>query len=193
MTTSANTLFDAAWHGRLPEIRSLLDSLSSLPPRALESALEAAAYNAQPEACELLLQHGADPNATHEPTGETVLHQVITKTTSAAERTRIVKALIAHGAELNRTTIPGVPTECFMRDIRTRGETPLHRAAAYGDAEMVAALIAAGADKSAKDVNGDSPLTWGSWHLRPSEVLGLLLYGDIPGWHGFPNADIKVG
>ncbi len=88
---------------------------------------------------------------------------------------------------MNQATIPGVPTECFMRDIRTRGETPLHRAAAYGDFEMVSALIEAGADKTAKDANGDSPLTWGSWHLRPSEILALLLYGDIPGWQGFPN------
>ncbi len=66
----------------------------------------------------------------------------------------------------------------------------LHRAAAYGDIEMITALIEAGADKAAKDTNGDSPLTWGSWHLRSSEILALLLYGEIPGWHGFPNPNL---
>jgi cytohesin len=189
MKTTSDQLFDAAWNGRVEDIESILNSKDILLPRAVDSALEAAAYNAQPEACDKLLHYGADPNTFHEPTGETVLHQAITKTTSASERTLIVKSLIAHGADVNRKTVPGVETQCFMRDIRTRGETPLHRAAAYGDSEMVSALIEAGADKAAKDMNGDSPLTWGSWHLRPSEILGLLLYGDIPGWRGLPKID----
>jgi cytohesin len=187
MSSISDQLFDAAWNGQVCDIESILDSAGEVPPDALSRALEAAAYNAQPEACDLLLIRGADPNTVHAQTGETVLHQVITKTESALARTQIVKSLIAHGADVNRATIPGVATECFMRDIRTRGETPLHRAAAYGDVEMVSALAAAGANKAAKDVNGDSPLTWGSWHLRHSEVLVQLLYGDIPGWHGFPN------
>lgn len=191
MNATANRLYDAAWNGRLHDIESILDSDESIPTRVMGSALEAAAYNAQPEACALLLTRGADPDTLSEATGETVLHQVITKTTAASERTRIVKSLIAHGADVNRATVPGIATQCFMRDIRTRGETPLHRAAAYGDVEMVSALIDAGADKAVKDINGDSPLTWGSWHLRPSEILVLLLYGDIPGWRGFPNPDLK--
>ena len=191
MSALSDQLCDAAWNGRTHAIESILDSGDMIPTSAINSALAAAAYNAQPEACELLLRRGADPNSFHEPTGETILHQVITKTKSAAERTRIVKSLIAYGADVNRATVPGVPTECFMRDIRTRGETPLHRAAAFGDVEMVSVLVEAGADKAAKDMNGDSPLTWGSWHLRPSEILVLLLYGDIPGWHGFPNPNFK--
>jgi ankyrin repeat protein len=68
-----------------------------------------------------------------------------------------------------------------MRDIRTRGETPLHRAAAYGEAEMIQSLIDAGADKTAKDAHGESPLTWASWHLRDRDVLKLLLYGEFEG------------
>ncbi|MFZ4506879.1 MAG: ankyrin repeat domain-containing protein [Fimbriimonas sp.] len=187
MSTIADRLYHAAWNGQLHEIESTLGSGEIIQPRTIGSALEAAAFNAQPEACDLLLKRGADPNTCHEPTGETVLHQVITKTTSGAERTRIVKSLISHHADVNRRTIQGVPTQCFMRDVRTRGETPLHRAAAFGDVNMVRALIDAGANKEAKDFNGDTPLTWASWHLRPSEILVLLLYGDIPGWNGFPN------
>ncbi len=180
-------LFDAAWNNDLQGIRAIMASPESLPAQALGSALEAAAYNAKPEACELLLGFGADPNTSSSPTNESVLHQAITKTENVGERTQVVQSLIAHGANVNCTTAPGVPTQCFMRDIRTRGETPLHRAAAYGDAGMISALIKAGANKAAKDINGDSPLTWGSWHLRPAEILCLLLYGDIPGWHGCPN------
>jgi catalase len=44
-----------------------------------------------------------------------------------------------------------------MRDCRTRGETPLHRAAAFGDAEAVQLLLDAGAVIDARDANGDTP------------------------------------
>jgi ankyrin repeat protein len=54
-----------------------------------------------------------------------------------------------------------------MRDIRTRAETPLHRAAAFGSEAAIRMLLDAGARRDAKDMNGDSPLTWASWHLRP--------------------------
>jgi ankyrin repeat protein len=46
---------------------------------------------------------------------------------------------------------------------------------------MIAALIEAGSDKSAKDWHGESPLTWASWHLRDNTVLRLLLYGELEG------------
>ncbi|MBE1183422.1 hypothetical protein IH741_27395, partial [Escherichia coli] len=39
-------------------------------------------------------------------------------------------------------------------------------------------LLAAGAAKDAKDANGDSPLSWASWHTRPDAVLRLLTYDD---------------
>ena len=68
-----------------------------------------------------------------------------------------------------------------MREAFTRGETPLHRGAAYGDKEMIEALLAAGADRSIRDAHGDTPISWGSWHLRSPSVLGLLLYGEVPG------------
>ena len=64
-----------------------------------------------------------------------------------------------------------------MRDCRTRGETPLHRAAAFGNEEDIRLLLAAGAKIDAKDVNGDTPLTWASWYLRPGAVLHPLCFG----------------
>lgn len=68
-------------------------------------------------------------------------------------------------------------TGAFMRDVRTKGETPLHRAAAFADSEAVRLLLDHGADKEAKDASGDTPLSWASWHLRPGEILQLLSYG----------------
>jgi ankyrin repeat protein len=64
-----------------------------------------------------------------------------------------------------------------MRDVRTRAETPLHRAAAFGNETTIQMLMDAGARREAKDMNGDSPLTWASWHLRPRSILRLLCYG----------------
>ncbi|RYD17319.1 MAG: ankyrin repeat domain-containing protein [Verrucomicrobiaceae bacterium] len=180
MSSPEHTLWHAAWNGDLAGLRQCLASGTAVNQRAIHdsSPLEAAAYNAQPEACDLLLQAGADPNATSLPTGETVLHQTITKS-GDSRRTRIVHALIAAGADVNRKTTPHIPTQSFARDIRTRGETPLHRAAAYGDLETIQALIEAGADISARDTNGDSPLTWASWHLRDNGILRPLLHGEF--------------
>ena len=180
MSSLAQELWDAAWDGDLELIESCLNRGAEISARPKGStALEAAAYHGKAEACELLLAKGADANACDEPTGETVLHQVITKRDAA--RTRIVGLLVEAGAEVNCKTRPGVVTFSFARDIRTRGETPLHRAAAYGDVEMIEILVSAGADKTAKDAHGESPLTWASWHLREDDVLRPLLFGEFEG------------
>lgn len=91
----------------------------------------------------------------------------------------IIRLLIAAGADPNRATNPGVETDAFMRDIRTRAETPLHRAGAFGSEDAIQMLLDAGAMKDAKDMNGDSPLTWASWHLRPRSILRKLCYGQF--------------
>ena len=38
-------------------------------------------------------------------------------------------------------------------------------------------LISAGAQVDAVDMNGDTPLCWGSWYTRPAAILRLLCYG----------------
>ena len=88
------------------------------------------------------------------------------------------KILVEHGADVNARTIPEKETGAFMRDVRTKGESPLHRAAAYGDAETIEYLLKNGADRKARDANGGSPLTWASEHLRPGSILSLLSFGE---------------
>lgn len=63
-----------------------------------------------------------------------------------------------------------------MRDCRTKGESPLHRAAAFGNEEDIQLLLDARAVIDAKDANGDSPLSWAGWYLRPGAIIGLLCY-----------------
>ena len=70
-----------------------------------------------------------------------------------------------------------------MRDAWLKAETPLHRAAAYGNTAIIKMLLDAGADLSLKDANGDTPISWGSWHLREANVLRLLLYDGVAGIH----------
>jgi ankyrin repeat protein len=88
-----------------------------------------------------------------------------------------VKVLLRAGADPNAVTIPEMETGAFMRDCRTRGETPLHRAALFGTPETIEMLLAAGADRERKDARGETPLSWASWARRPTEVLRPLLYG----------------
>jgi ankyrin repeat protein len=92
---------------------------------------------------------------------------------------RVIQVLLSHGANPNYATKPGVETGAFMRDCRTKGETPLHRAAAFGEGTTIGLLPGAGAIVDAKDVNGDTPLAWASWYLRPVSILRQLCYGDF--------------
>jgi uncharacterized protein len=124
-----------------------------------------------------LLAAGANANALVKYTGENALHCVVVglgQDATPVGRHEIVKLLIAHGVDPNQRTIPGVPTGIFWRDVRTRGETPLHRAAAYASEETVEFLLKSGADKTIRDANGDSPQSWASWHWRPKSLIDLL-------------------
>ena len=135
------------------------------------------AYMNNADCVRLLLAGGADPNAVVEHTGENALHSSLASAGDddrAADRHAVVKVLIEYGTDPNRRTIPGVPTLAFWRDVRTRGETPLHRAAAYASEEAIRLLLGAGADKTIRDANGDSPQSWASWHWRPKALIDLL-------------------
>jgi ankyrin repeat protein len=127
--------------------------------------------------CDFLIHHGADVTVANRETGETPLHNAIAKA-GRPYFLHVIRLLVEHGADVNARTIPGKQTGAFMRDVRTRGETPLHRAAAYGDVEIIKYLLENGADPEARDAHGDSPLTWASEHLRPGNILSLLSFGE---------------
>jgi uncharacterized protein len=136
------------------------------------SVLAGLAFVNQIECVRVLLRTGADANRGREESGETPLHHALANNES--DRVSLVKLLLDHGADPNARTKPGILSCNFWRDARTRGETPLHRAAAYAPVETIKMLLAAGADRTIRDVNGDSPLGWASWHLRDWEIIALL-------------------
>jgi len=165
-----------AYYGDVSAIRFLLGNGAKLDALGDNLDLNGAAFHGHWRLCQFLIENGADPNWPLPDTAETPLHAALCTTRRAAHDV-VLRVLLSHGADANRATTPGVETGGFMRDVRTRGESPLHRAAAFGNEETIRMLLDAGAKVDAKDANGDSPLTWASWHLRPASILRLLCYG----------------
>lgn len=158
-------------------LKAVLKAGGNLESINLNDELGNAAFFGHWKACDFLINNGADVNAYVDKTNETPLHNALAKA-GRPYYFYTVKLLVEKGAYVNAKTIAGLETGAFMRDVRTKGETPLHRAAAYADEKTITYLIEHGADKTAKDANGDSPLSWASEHLRPGSILSLLSYGN---------------
>jgi ankyrin repeat protein len=167
-----------AYYGDVSAIRFLLLHGASLTSLGEDLGIGAASYHGHWRLCQFLLERGADANWSDADTGETPLHNTLAKTDRVVYD-RVLMVLLAHGANPNVATKPGVETGAFMGDCRTKGETPLHRAAAFGEVETIRMLKEAGAIIDAKDANGETPLSWASWYGRPNPVLRELLYGNF--------------
>jgi len=138
----------------------LLTKGESLQSLGNNLGLNAGAFHGHWRLCQFLIENGADANLPLPDTGETPLHSALCSARPA--QNLVARVLLANGAAPNLATKPSVETGAFMRDCRTRAETPLHRAAAYATEDTIQLLLDAGAKVNAKDMNGDSPLTWAS-------------------------------
>jgi ankyrin repeat protein len=166
-----------AYYGDVSAIKFLLAKGESLQSLGENLDFNAAAFHGHWRLCEFLIENGADVNLPLSDSGETPLHAALSPMRPAQRL--VVKVLLDHGADPNRATRPSVETGAFMRDCRTRAETPLHRAAAFATEATIQLLLDAGAKVDAKDMNGDSPLTWASWYQRPDPILRKLCYGQF--------------
>jgi ankyrin repeat protein len=173
----ASLLQWAAYYGDVSAMRMLLDRGEALLNLGPNMGLNAAAFHGHWQLCEFLIESGAQPNFSDPSTGETPLHSGLTNE-DRSKYDLVVKVLLSAGADPNAKTVPGAPTGSLIRDGRTRGEGPLHRAAAFGAPGTVRLLLDAGATADQADAQGDTPLAWASWYRRPVEVLRLLLYGE---------------
>ena len=167
-----------AYYGDVSAIRFLLANGESQESLGENLGLHEAAFHGHWRLCQFLVERGADTNKPLPETGETPLHAALCKANRPAY-TLVLKVLLAGGANPHCVTRTSAQTGAFMRDVKTKGETPLHRAAAFGSAEAIRLLLDAGARLDAKDANGDSPLSWASWHLRPDSILRMLCHGNF--------------
>lgn len=156
-------------------IKAVLAAGGDLSSIDLDQELGHASFFGHWKVVDLLISHGANVNSRVPDTGETPLHNALAKA-GRPYFLYVVKLLVENGADVNAKTIPGGESGAFMRDVRTKGETPLHRAAAYGDEAMIEYLLGHGADKQVRDAHGNSPISWASEHLRPGSILHLLSF-----------------
>jgi ankyrin repeat protein len=163
------------YYGDVTALKAVLEAGGDMQSLDLDAELGHAAFFGHWKVCDFLIRHGAHVNAAVRDTGETPLHGALAKA-GRPHYGFTVRLLLERGAHVNARTIPGQETGAYMRDVRTKGETPLHRAAAYADADTIELLLRAGADREARDANGDSPLSWASEHLRPGAILKLLAF-----------------
>jgi ankyrin repeat protein len=167
-----------AYYGDVSAIRFLLANGELIQSLGDNLDLNGAAFHGHWRLCQFLIEQGADVNRPLPDTGESPLHAALC-TADRLAHDLVLKVLLGQGANPNCVTKPSAETGGFMRDCRTKGETPLHRAAAFGTVETIQMLLGAGAHVDAKDMNGDSPLSWASWYLRPDPILRMLCYGDF--------------
>jgi ankyrin repeat protein len=182
-----------AYYGDVSAIKFLLAQGESLNSLGDNFDLNGGCFHGHWRLSKFLLERGANANQPLPDTGETPLHAALCTTNRLAHNI-VMRVLIAHGANPNSVTKKGAETGGFMRDCRTKGETSLHRAAAFGDDEAIQLLLDAGAAIEAKDMNGDSPLTWASWYLRPTSILRKLCFGPFrirPDYGGGMQANLQ--
>jgi ankyrin repeat protein len=165
-----------AYYGDVSAMKFLLATGAPMEPLGENLGLNAASFHGHWRLCKFLLERGANVNFAEADTGETALHAALSQTNRLAHNL-VLQVLLAHGANPNCATKKNAETGAFMRDCRTKGETSLHRAAAFGDEEAIQLLLDAGAVIDAKDMNGESPLSWASWSARPIPILRKLCYG----------------
>jgi len=153
-------------------LRRLLSRVAG-PVRNANRALRIAVARGKPELVRLLLEHGADAHSIG--AGRWVLHpelaQLLSRAGAGVDRSgawigiactgnqgrkddpEFVAALLRHGAHVDDRRLVGQNDDGGHA-------TALHYAAKAGFLKTIGVLLANGADKSAKDDNGLTPLDW---------------------------------
>jgi len=165
-----------AYYGDVSAIKHLLSKGAMLADLGENYDLNAAVFHRHWQLCQYLMEQGADAKSIDKNSGENLLHSALSKRTTPASFA-IIQLLLKYGANPNHATHPRKETDAFMRDVFTKQETPLHRAAAFADAATIQLLLDSGADKTVRDMNGDSPLSWASWYGRSDIIIDMLCFG----------------
>jgi ankyrin repeat protein len=164
-------LLEASGQGHLELARYLIDQGAEIDYTGMieGSPLMLVAYMGQIEFLRLFLAAGANANLAMPAGGETALHMA-----AVANRVAAAKVLLDAGADPNLHVKSGVATSMFDGNVKLWGETPLHYAAAYGDEEMIQAMLRVGADRESPNTHGETPLEYAHRHRRPRSIRNLL-------------------
>ena len=112
-----------AYYGDVDAIRQVLAHGEKLESLGDNLDLNGAVFHGHLQLSEFLIEHGADVNHSQSDSGEAILHAALCKTNSELYDP-IVELLLARGADPKVETKPNIETGCFMRDCRTKQETP---------------------------------------------------------------------
>lgn len=131
-TDNATLLWDAAYNGRLDEVKELIATSVDLnsDEAGQGTALYAASGAGHYEIVELLLAHGADPNIC---TGKSANALQAAAINGSSTHTRIAELLIAHGADVN------AQSGSFGNALQAAAVTPTNK-------DLVRILLKHGAD-----------------------------------------------
>lgn len=125
-----------AYHGDVSAVRFLLANGESVDALGDNLDLNGAVFHGHWQLCQFLVETGADVNRPLPENGESPLHAALCKA-NRPSYDYVVEILLANGADPNCATRPSADTGAFMRDCRTKAETPLHRAAAFGSEKAI--------------------------------------------------------
>uniref|UniRef100_UPI003590217E 26S proteasome non-ATPase regulatory subunit 10-like isoform X2 n=1 Tax=Myxine glutinosa TaxID=7769 RepID=UPI003590217E len=172
-----------AFAGDLEKLQQLIaadGSAATNTDKVMRTPLHWAASAGHDAIVMFLLQNGCDPNLPDDE-GWSALHIA-----SSAGRTDIVRALIAHHANINATT-KRAQTPMLYAASRNRqergadanladclGATPLHRAASCGHLKVLRILVEHGANVQKADAQGNSPLHLACEEERTAEAQLLV-------------------
>lgn len=195
----ANALQAAVWTDSVDAVRVLLEAGVD-PNIPFGAPLRAAAKKGNLTLVNLLLEHGALPDARRKRLYKTALHQAVCGSMP------IVQALVEKGADVNateslkeRTPLWRV-TNCknteviayleskgarySVDDAWYRMATPFEKAAADGDIQTMKQLISEGQDVNARDAFGDTALHSAAAGGKVKAMKWLVQQGALPMFRG---------